>query len=102
MIHVIAIIELQAGTREDFLREFRGIVPSVLAEQGCIEYGPAVDAPTDLSQQQILGEAVVTIVEKWSDVDCLKAHLVAPHMLAYRERVKPFVRNVRLHVLQPA
>ena len=102
MIHVIAIIELNAGTRDAFLREFHGIVPAVHAEEGCLEYGPAVDAATDLAQQQRLGDDVVTVVEKWSSVDSLKAHLVAPHMLAYRERVKPFVLNVRLHVLEPA
>jgi quinol monooxygenase YgiN len=102
MIHVIAIIELNAGTRDAFLREFHGIVPAVRAEEGCIEYGPAIDAATDLPQQQPLGEAVVTVVEKWSSLERLKAHLVAPHMLAYRERVKPFVKHVRLHVLQPA
>ncbi len=51
MIHVIATIELHEGQRDAFLAEFRKIVALVLAEQGCLEYGPTVDAVTDLSAQ---------------------------------------------------
>lgn len=102
MIHVIAIIELNPGTRDEFLREFHGIVPTVRAEAGCIEYGPAIDARTSLPQQQRLGETTVVVVEKWESEAALEAHLAAPHMLSYRERVKSCVREVRLHVLQPA
>ena len=102
MIHVIAVIELGEGSRDAFLQEFHAIVSTVRQEVGCIEYGPTIDARTDLPQQQALGDSVVTIVEKWSSIENLKAHLVAPHMLAYRERVRPFVKHVRLHVLQPA
>ena len=42
------------------------------------------------------------VVEKWEDIEALEAHLVAPHMLAYRERVKSMVRSATLHILQPA
>lgn len=102
MIHVLATIELKAGTREQFLTEFHGVMPAVHAEVGCLAYGPAVDATTDLPQQQRLGDDFVVVVEQWESLDALKAHLVAPHMLTYRERVKPFVANVRLQILQPA
>jgi quinol monooxygenase YgiN len=102
MIHVIAIIELAPGTRNDFLAEFHKIVGPVRAEQGCLEYGPAVDAQTGIPQQQALGSDVVTVVEKWENVMALRAHLAAPHMLAYRERVNNYVKGVRLHILEPA
>lgn len=102
MIHVLATVELNPGTREQFLAEFHGVMPAVHAEIGCVAYGPAVDATTDLPQQQRLGDNFVVIVEQWESLEALKAHLVAPHMLAYRERVKPFVANVRLQILQPA
>ena len=46
MIHVIATVELNPGTRDKFLAEFRKIIPDVKAEAGCIEYGPAIDAET--------------------------------------------------------
>lgn len=101
MIHVIATIELAPGTRERFLEAFHDNVPNVLAEDGCHEYGPAVDIPTGISAQVPIRANVVTVVEKWRDVDALKAHLAAPHMAAYRERVKDFVKGVTLQVMQP-
>ena len=44
MIHVLAYITAKPGQREALLKEFRTLLPAVRAEQGCIEYGPAVDA----------------------------------------------------------
>jgi quinol monooxygenase YgiN len=44
MIHVTAIITAKPGMREAILREFRANMPAVHAENGCIEYGPAIDA----------------------------------------------------------
>jgi quinol monooxygenase YgiN len=102
MIHVIATIEIVPGKRDAFLAEFHRIVPPVRAEAGCLEYGPTVDVPTGLAAQIPLRENTVTIVEKWESLPALQAHLVAPHMLEYRGRVKDFVAGVKLQVLQPA
>ncbi len=102
MIHVIALIELNPGTRDAFLSEFHALVPKVLAEDGCLEYGPAVDEPTDISAQVPPRPDAVTVIEKWESVGHLKAHLVAPHMAEYRPRVKDFVKGTTLHVLSPA
>jgi quinol monooxygenase YgiN len=101
MIFVIASIQLVPGQRDAFVAEFKKIVPDVLAEDGCIEYGPTVDATTDLEKQQT-DDSIVTIVEKWESLDALKAHLVAPHMMDYRERVKGQVQDMQLRILQPA
>ena len=101
MIFVIASIDLIPGTRDNFLREFRQIVPLVRAEAGCIEYGPTVDATTDLPVQSALRPDCVTVVEKWESLDHLKAHLVAPHMIEYRPKVKDFVQSVKLQILEP-
>ena len=102
MIHVIATIELHPNRRDDFLAEFRKIVPLVLAEPGCLEYGPAVDAPTDIPAQHFRGADVVTIVEKWESVGHLEQHLVAPHMHAYRPKVKEMITKTTLVILSPA
>lgn len=102
MLHVIAIIELNPDSREPFLREFHAIVPTVRAESGCIEYGPAVDASTEIRAQSPLGPDRVCVIEKWKDAAALEAHLAAPHMAAYRQRVAGYVRGVQLHVLRPA
>jgi quinol monooxygenase YgiN len=102
MIHVIATIELADGGREAFLKEFRALVPKVRAEAGCLEYGPTVDAVSGIAAQAAPRPNVVTVVEKWSDLLSLQAHLVAPHMQEYRPRVKHLVRSTTLQVLEPA
>lgn len=102
MIHVIATVELAPGTREKFLAEFRKVIPDVKAEAGCIEYGPAIDAETDIAIQAKIGNDRVVVIEKWETVAALKAHGVAPHMQAYRARVKEYVRGMELRVLSPA
>ncbi len=102
MIHVIATIELNPGTRSAFLAEFHKLVPQVHAEAGCIEYGPAVDVASGSAAQPPVRENVVTVIEKWESLAALDAHSKAPHMDAYRPRVKDYVKSVTLHVLQPA
>jgi quinol monooxygenase YgiN len=101
MIHVVAHIEVVPGQREEFLEEFRRIVPLVRAEVGCIAYGPTVDAVTELPNQKRDPNRVV-VVEQWDDLPALQAHMVAPHMQSYRERVRGLVAQVALFVLDPA
>jgi quinol monooxygenase YgiN len=87
MINVIATLHIKAGRVAEFLEIFKANVPNVLKEKGCIEYAPTVDVATGIAVQDTDANAV-TIVEKWNSVDDLKAHLVAPHMQAYSEKVK--------------
>ena len=101
MITVVATIQCVPGTRESFLSEFRNIVPLVHNEAGCIEYGPTIDAVTDIGNQNCSNDRV-TIVEKWESLSALKDHLVAPHMLEYRPKVKEFVQSSELRVLENA
>lgn len=102
MIIVIAEIELAEGKRAAFLEEFHKVVPLVRDEVGCIEYGPTIDAETDIAAQIPNRPDIVTVVEKWESVDTLKAHLVADHMTEYRGRVKELVKGSVLRILEPA
>ena len=102
MIHVIAEIKINEGRREAFLEEFNKVVPLVLQEQGCIEYGATIAADTGIDRQAPLRNDTVTIVEKWSGTDTLEAHLESEHMAAYRERVTELVAGATLRILQPA
>jgi quinol monooxygenase YgiN len=102
MIHVIATVEVAPGQRAAFLTQFRMVMPLVWAEDGCIDYGPAVDVASGIAVQLPLRENVVTIIEKWESLEALRAHLQAPHMTEYRARVKDLVRGVQLQVLEPA
>jgi quinol monooxygenase YgiN len=101
MVHVIASVQVKPGKVSEFLKIFKANVPLVRAEQGCIQYVPTVDINADLPPQ-IMDENVVTIIEAWESLDALRNHLVAPHMLTYREKVSGFVENVSLKVLQEA
>ena len=102
MVIVLARIEVVPGKRAALLEEFHRLRPQVLAESGCIEYGPAIDKQTPLTRQSKLGDDVMMIVEKWESLLALESHLAAPHMATYRERVKDLVQSVQLHVLEPA
>ena len=101
MIVVLASIELNGGKRAEFLKEFSRIVPLVRAEKGCIEYFPSVDHDTHLPVQGPLRDDVVVVVEKWESVAALETHLIAPHMMEYRPKVKDFVKKVSLQILEP-
>ena len=101
MIHVIATITAQPGTREQLVAAFQEVVPLVHAEAGCIEYGVAIDASTSIERQSDKGSDVLTVIEKWEDEAALKAHLVAPHMATFREKAGPFIAGMELHILEP-
>lgn len=101
MIHVIATVQLAPGTRDAYLDVFRRLTPLVREEEGCIEYQATVDEPTPLGAQELAGDNVVVVVEKWESVAALQAHAAAPHMADYREQVRDYVRGVSLQVLRP-
>ena len=85
----------------EFVEIFKSNVPNVLEEKGCMEYVPTIDVPTGLPPQE-LNNNVVIIIEKWGSLEDLQAHLSAPHMLAYKEKVKDLVDKVSLKVLGEA
>jgi quinol monooxygenase YgiN len=101
MISVLATIQVKSGTRDEFLKHFSDIIPAVLNEKGCVEYFPAVDVNSGLDIQ-LLDPDSVTVIEKWESLDALHAHLKAPHMAAYKEKVKDIVVSLTLKVLEQA
>ena len=102
MVHVIALITAKPGMRESILQAFRANVPNVHAEQGCIEYGAAVDLDPALKFQTAYGPDSFVVVEKWESSQALLAHAAAPHMAAYAAKTKDFIANRAIHILQPA
>ena len=101
MINVIASIQIKAGRLSEFLEIFKANVPKVLQEKGCLAYAPTVDFPTGLPVQD-LNENIVTIIEKWDNLEDLQAHLSAPHMIVYKEKVKDMVDKMLIKVLKEA
>lgn len=102
MIRVVAIVTAKPGRREEILAAFRANVPAVRAEKGCIEYGPAVDADGFGSFQAKMGPDTFVVIETWADADALKAHAMAPHMVAYGEKTKDLIASRAIHILTPA
>ncbi len=100
MIHVIAEITVREGQRDAFVKAFTELVPEVLKEEGCLEYGPTLDVALNVSEAPRAD--VVTIVEKWESVLALETHLVAPHMVQFRQASQHMTDGVRIRVLQPA
>ena len=102
MIHVIAVISAKPGMRDAVLQAFRANVPAVKAEQGCIEYGAAVDFANGPKFQTQYGADTFVVIEKWESMDALKAHAGAPHMAAYAAKTKEMIASRAIHILSPA
>ena len=101
MVHVLAIITAKTGMRDKILEAFRANVPTVHAEQGCIEYAATIDSDGVGSLQTKFGEDTFVVVEKWQSLDALKAHAAAPHMAAYAAKTKDMIASRVIHVLSP-
>ena len=101
MINVIASIHIKEGRLSEFIEILKTNIPKVLEEKGCIEYVPTIDVPTGLPPQD-MNSNVVTIIEKWDSLEDLQAHLSAPHMLAYKDKVESIVEALSLKVLKEA
>jgi quinol monooxygenase YgiN len=102
MIHVLAIITAKPGMRDKILEVFRANMPAVHAEEGCLEYGPAIDAEGAGAFQAKFGPDTFVVVEKWESMAALEAHAAAPHMKEYGARTKDMVASRVIHVLSPA
>jgi quinol monooxygenase YgiN len=101
MVHVLAVITAKPGLRARILEAFHANVPVVLTEDGCIEYGAAIDTNGVGGLQTKFGDDTFVVVEKWQSLDALKAHAAAPHMAAYGAKTKDMIANRVIHVLSP-
>jgi len=101
MIHVVAVLTTKPGKREEVLGHFRANVPAVRAEQGCIEYGAAIDADPAPAFQTKYGPDSFVVIEKWESIDALVAHSKAPHMQAFGAKVKELLAGRAVHILSP-
>jgi len=102
IVHVVAVITAKPGKREDVLARFHQNIANVLAEDGCIEYGPATDTQDVGPFQTEFGPDTFVVIEKWESLDHLKAHIATPHMAAYAADVKDLLADRKVHVLSPA
>ncbi|PPC78613.1 antibiotic biosynthesis monooxygenase [Pokkaliibacter plantistimulans] len=101
MIAVIATITLREHSRDAFLQRMKQLVPLVLEEEGCIEYGPYIDIDAPAGKFDQDANSVI-MIERWESEAHLQAHSVAAHMQAYRQDVACWVVSVSLRVLEQA
>ncbi len=99
MIHVVAIIPAKPGRRAAILEAFHANLAAVRAEQGCIEYGPVIDAAGAGASQARLGDDTFMVLEKWESLQALDAHAQSPHMAAYGAKTEQWLAERVIHVL---
>ena len=102
IVHVVAVISAKQGKRSEVLKLFHANVPNVLAEDGCIEYLPAIDAKKAGGLQTEIGPDSFIVIEKWESLEHLKAHATAAHMKEYAFKVKDLLVDRTIHILAPA
>lgn len=101
LVHVLAVITAKPGMRDRILEAFRANVPTVRAEDGCIEYTATIDHADADSQHAKFGDDTFVVVEKWQSLEALKAHAAAPHMAAYAAKTRDLIASRKVHVLSP-
>jgi len=101
MICVHALLEIAPGRIDEYLPIHQALIPQVLQEKGCVEYLLAVDASTSIDIQRPAGSEVVSVIEKWENVSALEAHLDAPHVVEFRQRVEGLLLNATAYILDP-
>jgi len=99
MIYVIATFTIKPNNRTKFLEIFKNIIPTVQNELGCIEYFPTIDINSGLSLQTI-DENVVTIIEKWANLETLNNHIKSKHMQIFIEKITNIIENTTVKILQ--
>lgn len=101
-VHVLAVITTKPGLREKMLDIFNANVPNVHAENGCIEYGATIDYENAGDFQTEFGDDTFVVVEKWESLEALKAHIKAPHMVEYGQKVKDLQADRRIYIMSDA
>jgi quinol monooxygenase YgiN len=103
VINIVALITAKPGKRAEILAAFRTYLPTVLAEEGCIEYTPLVDTE-GLSKkiQTPIGNDTLMVIEKWSSLDALRAHGAATNTATFTALVDDLASTRTIHILSAA
>jgi len=101
MLHVIASIYILDGKLPEVLEIYETFAPQVRQAAGCRQYQPAIDVENDIATQTLDGN-IVTVIEQWESLADFKAYLIAPHVVAFRDKIKGLVAKVTIKVLTAA
>jgi quinol monooxygenase YgiN len=110
VIYVIINVELSLGTREDYLELIQAFLNESRQEPGCLEYEALVEHQLPLGVSQLVSRErvavdqheVVTLIQKWVDIDAYSRHVDQPHLRQCFTLVRHLVRAVDVQILQCA
>lgn len=100
MLTVVAEICVKPGRREVVLAAIKGLIPTVLAEEGCGKYEALVDHQTQMPWKQNSPDSIY-MLENWASLRHLAQHQQTAHMEAHRTLIKDDVKDVKIFVLEP-
>lgn len=99
MVYVVVSVRVKEGKLAEYLALFGSVAHLVRQEEGCLQYVAATDLDAGLPPQ-VLDKDVVTIIERWRDVEALKNHLATPHMAEYSQETKALTEGRVIKVLK--
>ena len=76
MIVVTSKFKTLPGQRAKVVEAARPCIEATRKEQGCLSYELFLSSEDDVTLQY---------VERWTDLDCLRAHTKSPHITAFKE-----------------
>ncbi len=82
MIVVKATIVVKEGARDEVIALSKNCITETRKESGCIAYESFVATENDNT---------IVIVEEWTDIEALNAHMKTAHFMAFGESAKGFM-----------
>jgi len=92
MIYIVATLTIKPGSLDEVLTLAVPCIEGTREEAGCISY--------DLSQS-LTDENTLVFVERWKDMDAIKAHFVEPHLVAWRDAGEAFITDKKIEIITP-
>ncbi len=92
MIYILATLTIKPGSLEEVLSLATPCIEGTRKEAGCISY--------DL-HRSLTDENTLIFVERWTDMDAIKAHFVEPHLVAWRDVGEPFITQKSIEIITP-
>jgi len=102
MVQLTVTVTTRPGCVPDYISAFRDLVPKVLLEEGCLEYGIYVDSKDPRFDNPIRPDTVV-LCEKWASIEALQHHTRnSPALNEFRRQVKDIKITSSYTLLVPA
>ncbi len=101
MIYGVVSVRVKPGKVQEYIALFKSIAGKVREEKGCVQYVSTIDFEIGVPIQA-LDKNVVTILEKWENIEALQKHLAMPYMADFFKNEAPLVEESVLKMLQEA